>query len=359
MFYYFSIFILLLAFQTAAIFAQVNKTEAETKSSDSQTSSPDSINISPNAEPIESIKEDDLIHFGDLLDVDILGSTEYDWRGVITREGFLSGLEFSENEIYGLCRTEKSVALDIAESYSKILKNPQVEVTILDRSNRPVSTLYGAVKLPHRFKLQRQVRLSELIVLAGGFTEKASGTIQILRQPDTSCITKKQRDFESANPSGNEFVKVSQNNGAEFINIKISDLLSGDDKANPQILYGDIVTILTAQPIYIIGGVVKPSKIAEREKLTVSRAIDSAGGLTKQANPQNVTIFRKENGETKLIKIDLDKISAKKAEDVILKAYDIVDVAEKGRDVKKYPPIIEFDDPENKNNSTLPLRVID
>ncbi len=338
---------------------QSTNIKPKAKTAEPQTSPADSVQISPDTEQNESIDEDDLIHFGDLLDVNILGSTEYDWRGAITQEGFLSGLEFTEDDVYGLCRTEKSVALDVARAYSKFLKNPQVEVKILDRSNRPVSTLYGAVKLPHRFKLQRQVKLSELIVLAGGFTEKASGMIQILRQPDTSCIEKKQREFESVGTSVNKFVKVSKNNGAEFINIKISDLLSGNQLANPQILYGDIITITTAQPIYIIGGVVRPSKIAEREKLTVSRAIDSAGGLTKQADPQNITVFRKESGETKLIKVDFKKISEKKADDLVLKAFDIVDVAEKGRNEKKYPPVIEFGESDNKNNSTLPLRVID
>lgn len=361
MFYYIAIFFtFFLALPQSMIFAQVENVADEPKISESILTKSDSIKISPNAEENEVISEDDLIHFGDLIDVDILGSTEYDWRGVITQEGFLNGLELTENEIYGLCRTENAVAFAIAESYSKILKNPQVEVKILDRSNRPVSTLFGAVRLPHRFKLQRQVHLNELIVLAGGFTEKAGGTIQILRQPDTSCIAKKQRDKQAVESSADkEFVKVSQNKGSEFINIKISDLLSGDSNANPLILYGDIITVLIAQPIYVIGGVVQPAKIFEREKLTVSRAIDSAGGLTKQAIPQNITIFRKENGETKIIKVDLDKIAGKKSEDIVLKAYDIVDVAERGRDEKKYPPVIEQDDSGNKNNSALPLRVID
>ena len=30
----------------------------------------------------------DLIHFGDVIDVDVVGSLEFDWRGGLTPEGF-------------------------------------------------------------------------------------------------------------------------------------------------------------------------------------------------------------------------------------------------------------------------------
>ena len=51
--------------------------------------------------------EADLIHLGDLIDVDVVGSVEYDWRGTLNPEGFLSGINFTEDPIYGLCRTKK------------------------------------------------------------------------------------------------------------------------------------------------------------------------------------------------------------------------------------------------------------
>ena len=309
-----------------------------------------------------NINPDDLIHYGDLIDVDVLGSTEYDWRGTITPEGFLNGIEFTDDEIYGLCRTGQQVAADVAKSYSKFLNSPLIDVTILDRSKRPVSTLFGAVNLPQRFKIKREVFLNELLVLSGGFTEKASGEIQILRQEDTSCVAKIEAENKKKVAKAKqqeEFIKVSQDNGSRFINIKISDLLSGIKEANPQILYGDIVTVLVAEPVYIIGGVINPIKLSVREKMTASRAISSAGGLTKTADSENITIFRREFGRTSVIKINLGEIEAGDAEDTVLKAYDIIDVSEKGRDIKKYPPIINFEDLENKSKLELPLRIID
>jgi protein involved in polysaccharide export with SLBB domain len=78
---------------------------------------------------------------------------------------------------------------------------------------------------------------------------------------------------------------------SSYINIKISDLLRGKKEANPQILSGDIITVVEAEPIYVTGGVVNPKQIASRAQITLSRAVASAGGLTKNANAGKVTVF--------------------------------------------------------------------
>ncbi len=359
---HFVVLMLMILISSTAIFAQTETSEIEKKSIASNKNSNKTAEDSEETGINPNVEADDLIHLGDLIDVDVLGSSEYDWRGTVTPEGFLDGIEFTDDSIYTLCRTENQVAQDIAKSYSKFLRDPKVVVRILDRSKRPVLTLFGAVKMPQRFKIKRKVFLNELIVLAGGFTDQVSGEIRILRQFDASCRAKLDREEFLSSYTGKdseEFIKVSQDNSSKFINIKVSDLLSGKEEANPQILYGDIVTVLTAEPIYVIGGVVNPTKIATREKLTVSRAIATAGGLTKKANPQKITIFRREDGQTKIINVNLNEIEAGKTSDILLKAYDIVDVAESGRDENKYPPVIRYEDLEEKKNSELPVRIID
>jgi protein involved in polysaccharide export with SLBB domain len=319
----------------------------------------------PTATPETKIQSDaelNLIHLGDLIDVDVLGSFEYDWRGTLTPEGFLNGLDSLENRVYGLCRSEEEIAREIAKSYSKFLRDPQVVVKILDRSNRPNSTLFGAVKTPQRVQIKRPVLLNELIILAGGFTEKASGEIQIFRPASLSCngiVPPQNQTTEKENKSGERFIAARQDNGSQFINIRITDLLSGKKEANVQILAGDIITVLEAQPIYVIGGVTTPRQIATRSQMTVTRAIAGAGGLSKNADPSKITIFRRLKNETKIIEIDLDKIKAKQAEDIVLKAFDIVEVSQKGSDKRKYPPIIQIDDVSVENSSKLPLLIID
>jgi protein involved in polysaccharide export with SLBB domain len=310
----------------------------------------------------QSDKELNLIHLGDLIDVDVLGSVEYDWRGTLSPEGFLNGLDTLEDRVFGLCRSEEDVAKEIARGYGKFLREPKVVVRILDRSNRPNSTLFGAVRTPQRFQVKRAVYLNELIILAGGFTDKASGEIQIFRPSSLSCGETTGEKNQTAN-AGSEprerFISARQDNGPQFINIRITDLLGGKKEANVQILAGDVVTVLESKPIYVIGGVTTPRQIATRAEMTVSRAIAGAGGLSKDADSTKITIFRRAGSETKNIEVDLEKIKASQAEDLVLQAYDIVDVAQKGSAKRKYPPFVKVDESDTGNSSKLPLRIID
>ena len=302
------------------------------------------------------------VHFGDLIDVDVIGSTEYDWRGRVNPEGFLDGIDFVDEPIYALCRREEEVASDVAKGYSKMLREPKVVVKILDRSNRALSILQGAVKRSHRFQIKRAVNLNELLILSGGLTDRISGEIQIFRPQNLSCEAKSPDEniLATANGENRErFVKTSQSNDSITINIKISDLLSGNTEANPQILSGDIITVLEAEPIYVIGGVNNPKQISTRSKITLSRAISSAGGLAKDAIANTITIFRRENRETKVIETDLTKIEAGQAEDITLNSFDIVEVGQKGREKRKLPPAIETYNSGNTNLSNIPLRIIE
>ncbi len=323
-----------------------------------QTPAPTPDNNSQN-QPANELK---LIHLGDLIDVDVVGYIEYDWRGTLTPEGYLNGLDALENRVYGLCRNEDDVAAEIAKSFGKFLRDPKIVVKILDRSNRPTTTLYGAVKTPQRFQIERPVFLNELLILSGGFTEKASGEIQIFRPVSLTCAddsTQKNESAEKENTKRERFIAASQDNGSRFINIRITDLLSGKKDANVQILSGDIVTVFESKPIYVIGGVTTPRQIAARSQLTVSRAIAGAGGLSKDADAAKITIFRRGKGETQIIETSLEKIKANPAEDLVLQAFDIVEVSQKGSEKRKFPPSIKIDELDRSNTAKLPLRVID
>lgn len=297
---------------------------------------------------------ENLIHLGDLIEVDVLGSFEFDWRGTLNPEGFLDGINFVKEPIFGLCRSEADVAADVAEGYGKILRDPKVEVKILDRSNRATSILAGAVKMPQRLQIRRPVLLNELLIIAGGLTDKASGEIQIFRPQNLSCAAKAVAE----NQQKERFAVVSRDEGSQYINIKISDLLTGKKESNPQILSGDIITVLEAQAVYVIGGVINPKQVSFRSQITLSRAIASAGGLTKNADPTKIVVFRRNGSETRVIEADLNKIRDNQSEDIALQSLDIIEVAQKGREKKKYPPVISSEDLNDKSSSKLPLRVI-
>ena len=299
---------------------------------------------------VEAPSQAHLVHFGDVVEVDVVGSFEYDWRGTLTPEGFFDGLDFLDGQIYGLCATENELSGVIQKKYAKILKDPTVVVRILDRSNRAVAFLSGAVRSPHRFQIKRPVYLNELLVLSGGITDRSSGEISIFRPANLSCT-------EAPKNTEGEFLKASTPRGAERLNVKISDILRGDPAANPRILSGDIVTVSEALPVYVIGGVNSPQQLALRNQQTLSRAIASAGGLAREGT-RNVTIFRRDGRETKLIQADLAQIEAGQAEDPVLKAFDIIDVPQKGKAARARPPVVDSA-VSRQSLTNLPLRVIE
>lgn len=293
-----------------------------------------------------------LVHYGDIVDVDVVGSFENDWRGGITPEGFLDGLDQLSTRIYALCRSESELESLIAKEFSATLRNPTVQVRIVDRSARPSAVLEGAVKLPHRFQIRRPVRLNELIIIAGGLTDTAGGDIRVFRSPNAGCKSVNRTESDGTIP-------VSQGERPEVRNFTIADLLKGSRAANPYIMPGDIVSIMDSPPVYLIGGVSNPGRIAYRQGLTVSRAIATAGGVAKVGDEENTTIFRREKGQSKVIEVSLSAIGSKTIEDPVLSPYDIVEVAIKDGEKRKFPPLIEIRDNSVDSASKFPLRIID
>jgi protein involved in polysaccharide export with SLBB domain len=286
--------------------------------------------------------EQDRVHFGDVVDVDFVGGFEFDWRGGLTVDGDLDGLAEADPPIHALCRTEADIAADIEKAYGKILKQPKVNVRIVDRSNRAVVRMYGAVKTPSRYKLLRAAHLRELLVISGGLTDDASGDVSIFRPRYVGC---------EASPSGSEAV-------SRTLKIKVADLIAGIPDADPEILSGDVVTVERASAVYVIGAVNNPRPIYSRSEMTVSRAIATAGGLAKEADGRRVTILRRDGDETRSIDVDLVAAKTDASKDAVLKPFDIIDVASRGGGKRKLPPQPE----QNGRNSTRtepPLRIVD
>lgn len=289
-------------------------------------------------------QEFELVHFGDLIDVDVVGDSEFDWRGRLSPEGFLSEFNSFGDPIVGLCRSEADIAADITRAYSKFLREPNVVVRVLDRSGRPVVILDGAVKAPQKFQLNRPASLRELLVLAGGIRDDANGEIQIFRPDKLGCDGKR--------PAG----EAPKSNPLPVTNITIEDLVAGIPAANPTIRSGDIITVRRADVIYIIGGVVNPRQVSSRESTTLSRAIAAAGGLSKQADGKSITIYRRENGETRIVEAAISNIASEQMEDPLLKPFDIVEVGVKGAEKRRFPPIIADQEPGTR---PVPLRIVD
>ena len=278
----------------------------------------------------------DRIHFVDVVEIDELGGFDFDWRGSLNPEGYLDKFTKVAEPIFALCKTPTELEELVRKAYGRTLREPRVSVRILDRSQRPLAILDGAIRQPMRLQIRRAVRLSELIVIGGGLIDRASGEISILRPALQSCE-------DSADSTSS-------------ISVRVNDILSGNPEANPRILPGDIVTVGVVQSVYVLGGVNRPGRIDWREGSTVSRAVASAGGVSDRGVRGKVSIFRKGPPGEKVIEADLARIVAGDEKDIEILPLDIIDVPFKGAPPQTRPVL--GGPTETSLPRSLPIRVV-
>jgi polysaccharide biosynthesis/export protein len=259
---------------------------------------------------------------GDVLDVRVFGQPELSSTVQVDSDGNLSSLPFLETPVKAKCRSDKEVQKDIAIAYAKFINNPQVSVRISERNSRQPATVFGAVRQPTRVEMKRKVRLNELMAVSGGFTERASGTIQILHTEPLMC-PEPGEESEAAPIDGTKIPLQI---------VKISELRSGKKDANPVIRPGDYVLVTEAEPVYITGAVLSPGGIYLREQLMLSRALAMVGGTRKEAKLSDVKVYRQVPGSAnqEVLHVDVAAIKKNQKPDFLLQPYDVIEVTEAG-----------------------------
>lgn len=120
--------------------------------------------------------------------------------------------------------------------------------------------------------------------------------------------------------------------------VRITDLKTGREEADPYIRPGDIVMVTEGDSVYVTGsGVFAPRELVLRDQLTLTRAIAMAGGSQRMANTNEVHIFRTKDGIVGQddLKFNYDAIKKGKQPDVLLKPNDIIEVGQSGVFTKK------------------------
>jgi polysaccharide export outer membrane protein len=249
---------------------------------------------------------------GDVLEVRVLRAPELSREGVRVDQSGMIRMPMINTDIQAACLTEAELSGNIAKLYLKYKREPHVEVFVKEFESQPVAVI-GAVVGPAQFKLQRPVRLSELLSFAGGPAASAGQTVQVVHAGGPSlCDKSSSANLEDA--SG-------------FVSYKLIDTLHAVPEANPFVRPGDLVQVPNADQVYVLGNVLRPLAIPLKEPLTVSKAIAIAGGTAPSTKKDKVRIIRQLPGSGKQeIHVDLKAIEKNQAEDVALLANDIVDV---------------------------------
>ena len=251
---------------------------------------------------------------GDVLDIRVFNKPILSRDNVRVNGNGMIRMPLVEDDIPAACHTEGELAKEIAARYLKYQRNPQVDVFVKEYQSQPVAVI-GAVNQPSQFKLQRRVRLLELIALANGPAERAGRSVNVVHGTPAGI------PCQAATPA-----EADVQTGLD--SYKLLDILNGVEQANPYVQAGDIIYIPDADQAFVVGNVFRPTTIPLREPVTVSQAIAMAGGTQPDTRKEKIRIIRQEPGSLnkREIIVDLRAIDKRQAEDVVLQVNDIVDV---------------------------------
>lgn len=251
---------------------------------------------------------------GDVLTIvvrkapELSGPVRVDQRGIIH-------LPMIEAEVTAACRTESELALEIRTLYLEYKTNPSVEVFVTEFQSRPVSVI-GAVMAPGQFKMQRQVRLLELLSLAGGPSPNAGRVVNVVHTGNPIICQK--------DPAEKEVTPTAQG----LTVFTLTDVIATKEGSNPFVQPGDIIQLPDADQVFVIGHVTQPRVIALKDKpITVSWAIAMAGGMARDGESSKVRILREVPGGGKTaIAVNLKAIEKQQGVDIALMPNDVVEV---------------------------------
>lgn len=280
---------------------------------------------------------------GDVIDVVVVRNETLSRSGVrVDNDGFIQ-MPMLEENITAACHTEQELADVVKQRYRKYLLKPSVYVHLREVNSQPVA-LIGAVNNPGRFQLQRSVRLLELLTFVNGPNGRAGRTIQIIHNPDKRICEDKS------------FVKNQSPDAVEeVVFLPLKETLAGSERANPLVMKGDVIRVVEADQIYIIGNVKNAAAVNLVEEVTLTQALAEAGGVLPNSDTEKIRILRQEGQNRREIIVNLKNIRKKTEADTVLQPNDIVEVPGESGGKKLLKDIIRT---ITTGAATLPIRVI-
>jgi polysaccharide export outer membrane protein len=259
--------------------------------------------------------QDYLLGPGDVIEVTVYGIEELRAKELtLDSEGRITLPFINDVRLIGLTPRESEVKIETLYEAS-VMKNPQVAVSVKEYRSQFVNVL-GAVLKPGTYQLTRRAFLVDALAMAGGLlAEKAESKVYVHRaslNADTPA--------EATAGTGEK----------QTIEIDLVQLLEkGDINLNIPIYAGDVISVpeRVERYFYVLGDVNKGGafEIKKGERITLSKALASAGGLMPTAKGKKTAIMRTmEDGSTKQIPINATRVLKGEDPDVLLAQNDVV-----------------------------------
>lgn len=237
----------------------------------------------------------------DLIDVTVFESPELGGTGRVSASGVVSLPLIGT--VHALGKTTQEVEKAVAEILRmKYVNDPHVTVFVREYASQPVS-IVGSVKVPSIYQLKGQKSLLDMIAMAQGLDQTAGKTIQVIR-------------------------KDQDTGDSRTITINVEDLFqNGKTELNVPIQAGDVINVLQAGSIFVVGEVVRPGEFPLRQgkNVTAGQAIALGGSFTKEAKKAECKVIRVHSDGTKEeIPINVAKVYDGSVDDVTLMPNDIL-----------------------------------
>lgn len=230
---------------------------------------------------------DYLLGPGDLIQVTVFEAEELNSEVRVSSRGFVTLPLLGQVKVEDLTVREAEVLVE--ELYRKsYIKDPHVSVFVKENYSQRV-TVVGQVKNPGTYDYPTKQRLLDVLVLAGGLTDKAGRIAQVRR-------------LEAA--KGDKQVVL----------VDLRELIDeGRALLNVEINGGDVVFVPEAGMFFVDGAVRRPGSYPLRRRTTLLEAVQTAGGLQPWAQKDEVLLLRfQEDGEKQMVKVDMEDFSRDK-----------------------------------------------
>jgi polysaccharide biosynthesis/export protein len=259
----------------------------------------------------------------DLLDITVFEAPEMNRTLRVAANGEISLQLLGLVKASGLTPQELEIVLQemLRKTY---MRDPHVGVFVRELQSHAVSVV-GAVKMPGVYQIRGTRTVIELISMAQGLSDDAGDTVLVMRGAGLTA----PGDLDTQIPAQQQTGTVSPAVDNEITTINLKSLLESTNPAlNVSVHSGDIVKVTRAGIVYVVGEVGKPGGfvLKSNENISVLQAIALAEGLTRTSAKSQARIIRTEQTTDKRIEIPLDlgKILASKAPDLMLQPKDVV-----------------------------------
>ncbi|MGE3466354.1 MAG: SLBB domain-containing protein [Pyrinomonadaceae bacterium] len=251
---------------------------------------------------------------GDQIAVKVLGEEQFNFTATVDENGHIR-VPYDNEPLVAKCLSQNELTSAVSERLTRLLRSPQMNLEITKRNILPV-TVYGEVNRASEIELRRNSTLVEVLAVAAGPKDEASGMVQIFRTQPPKCATPEQE------------AQWQQALGELTVPSEIYEL--ADLKTtNPPVYPGDVVVVEKALPVYVTGEVLAPQGIyLKAGGTTLTEAIAKIGGVRPEAKTKDIKIYRVKDGskERETISANLDEIKKGLQKDPLLAPYDIVEV---------------------------------